>query len=57
MTRGHHLPARYVLHTVGPVTDGTPCHRRRGGAGRFLPGLPRPRRQSSTRSAPWPSAP
>ncbi|XUL86337.1 protein-ADP-ribose hydrolase [Streptomyces galilaeus] len=24
ITRGHHLPARYVLHTVGPVTDGTP---------------------------------
>ncbi|MER7183645.1 macro domain-containing protein [Streptomyces hyaluromycini] len=24
ITRGHHLPARYVLHTVGPITDGRP---------------------------------
>ncbi|MER5792780.1 protein-ADP-ribose hydrolase [Streptomyces sp. NPDC001980] len=24
ITRGHHLPARHVLHTVGPITDGTP---------------------------------
>ncbi|MGW7166442.1 macro domain-containing protein [Streptomyces sp. NPDC054884] len=24
ITRGHHLPARYVLHTVGPVVDGRP---------------------------------
>ncbi|MFF3374158.1 protein-ADP-ribose hydrolase [Streptomyces sp. NPDC002680] len=24
ITRGYHLPARYVLHTVGPVTDGRP---------------------------------
>ncbi|WP_060887956.1 protein-ADP-ribose hydrolase [Streptomyces caniscabiei] len=24
ITRGHHLPARYVLHTVGPVVHGTP---------------------------------
>ncbi|WP_432524013.1 macro domain-containing protein [Kineococcus sp. SYSU DK006] len=22
VTRGHHLPARYVLHTVGPIVDG-----------------------------------
>ena len=22
ITRGHHLPARYVLHTVGPIVDG-----------------------------------
>lgn len=24
ITRGYHLPARYVLHTVGPVIDGRP---------------------------------
>lgn len=24
ITRGHHLPARYILHTVGPITDGRP---------------------------------
>ncbi|MFF7472228.1 macro domain-containing protein [Streptomyces sp. NPDC008092] len=24
ITRGHHLPARHVLHTVGPITDGRP---------------------------------
>ncbi|MFI5933573.1 macro domain-containing protein [Actinoplanes sp. NPDC051494] len=24
ITRGYHLPARYVLHTVGPVVDGEP---------------------------------
>ncbi|MET7451985.1 macro domain-containing protein [Streptomyces sp. NPDC005574] len=24
ITRGYHLPARYVLHTVGPVVDGRP---------------------------------
>ncbi|WP_218024855.1 protein-ADP-ribose hydrolase [Nocardia pseudovaccinii] len=24
ITRGYHLPARYVLHTVGPVVDGLP---------------------------------
>ncbi len=23
ITRGYHLPARYVLHTVGPIVDGT----------------------------------
>ncbi|MFE4874915.1 macro domain-containing protein [Streptomyces sp. NPDC056682] len=30
ITRGYHLPARYVLHTVGPVVDGTlrPEHER-----------------------------
>nr|WP_237557900.1 protein-ADP-ribose hydrolase [Streptomyces sp. SID5470] len=29
ITRGHHLPARYVLHTVGPIVDGPvlPEHR------------------------------
>ncbi|WP_371661702.1 protein-ADP-ribose hydrolase [Streptomyces sp. NBC_00280] len=29
ITRGHHLPARYVLHTVGPIVDGPvlPQHR------------------------------
>ncbi|MFI5844507.1 protein-ADP-ribose hydrolase [Catenuloplanes sp. NPDC051500] len=28
ITRGYHLPARYVLHTVGPIVDGplTPAH-------------------------------
>ncbi|MFE7077821.1 protein-ADP-ribose hydrolase [Streptomyces sp. NPDC057620] len=24
ITRGYHLPARYVLHTVGPIVDGPP---------------------------------
>ncbi|WP_232838270.1 protein-ADP-ribose hydrolase [Streptomyces geranii] len=24
ITRGYHLPAHYVLHTVGPITDGRP---------------------------------
>ncbi|MDX3311192.1 protein-ADP-ribose hydrolase [Streptomyces sp. ME08-AFT2] len=24
ITRGYHLPARYVLHTVGPIVDGRP---------------------------------
>lgn len=24
VTRGYHLPARYVLHTVGPIVDGGP---------------------------------
>jgi len=30
ITRGYHLPARYVLHTVGPVVDGPlrPPHER-----------------------------
>ncbi|MET9762846.1 protein-ADP-ribose hydrolase [Streptomyces sp. NPDC006372] len=30
ITRGYHLPARYVLHTVGPVVDGPlrPAHTR-----------------------------
>ncbi|MFD7878097.1 protein-ADP-ribose hydrolase [Streptomyces sp. NPDC059766] len=30
ITRGYHLPARYVLHTVGPIVDGRllPEHRR-----------------------------
>ncbi|MEV0738293.1 protein-ADP-ribose hydrolase [Streptomyces sp. NPDC050549] len=30
ITRGYHLPARYVLHTVGPIVDGPvlPRHRR-----------------------------
>lgn len=25
ITRGYHLPARYVLHTVGPIVDGPLC--------------------------------
>ncbi|MFF3851022.1 protein-ADP-ribose hydrolase [Streptomyces sp. NPDC002328] len=30
ITRGYHLPARYVLHTVGPIVDGPvlPLHQR-----------------------------
>ncbi|WP_043265393.1 protein-ADP-ribose hydrolase [Streptomyces sp. CT34] len=30
ITRGYHLPARYVLHTVGPIVDGPlrPAHER-----------------------------
>ncbi|MGX1563909.1 protein-ADP-ribose hydrolase [Streptomyces sp. NPDC055506] len=30
ITRGYHLPARYVLHTVGPIVDGVlrPTHER-----------------------------
>lgn len=30
ITRGYHLPARYVLHTVGPIVDGppSPAHER-----------------------------